>query len=301
MFSKAIVRPPASSFAAGLTTSSLGPPDYKLALKQHAAYCEALKRCGLALTILDCDERYPDATFVEDTAVIVGAPQQKPARQQGLAGSGNSNPALPDGRASAWNSGGRTTAWNSDGRASRVVLTRPGAPSRRAEVESVEKALSALFDELHSIEEPGTLDGGDVCEAGDHFFIGVSERTNEAGARQLAKLVASVGYTATVIDTRGMKSLLHLKSGLTYLGDKRLVVTEELADEEALRDFELIKVGPSESYAANCVRVNDHVLIAAGYPNFERTLRDLGYETLPLEMSEFQKMDGGLSCLSLRF
>ena len=293
MFSKAIVRPPASSFAAGLTTSNLGPPDHELALKQHAAYCEALERCGLALTMLDPDERYPDATFVEDTAVIVGALEQKPAREQGLVISGNSNSALPDGRASAWNSVGRASAC--------AVLTSPGAPSRKGEVESVEKALSALFDELHSIEEPGTLDGGDVCEAGDHFFIGVSERTNEAAARQLAKLVTRSGYTATLIDVRGMKSLLHLKSGLAYLGDDRLAVIEELADEEALSDFELIKVGPSESYAANCIRVNDYVLIAAGYPNFEKTLRDLGYEIFPLAMTEFQKMDGGLSCLSLRF
>jgi dimethylargininase len=182
-----------------------------------------------------------------------------------------------------------------------AVLARPGAPSRAGEVASMRDVLKALFPSLPSIQAPGTLDGGDVCEAGDHFFIGISERTNEAGARQLAELLGSFDYTSSFVDIRGVERVLHLKSGLAYLDDGRLAVIEALANRTEFRDYDLVSVNADEEYAANCVRVNDHVLVAAGYPKFEGRLKDLGYQTIALEMSEFQKMDGGLSCLSLRF
>jgi dimethylargininase len=272
MFTRAIVRPPAPNFAEGLTTSGLGAPDYKRALAQHEAYCAALERCGLTLTRLEPDPNYPDSTFVEDTAVITE----------------------------------RCAA-----------LTRPGAPSRGGEVASIRKALAEFSAALFEIQSPGTLDGGDVCEAGNHFFIGISERTSEAGAQQLAGLLARDGYTSSFVDIRGgneMKSvpsaaatgstsprILHLKSGLAYLGDNRLALTEALANRAEFRGYDLIRVNSDEAYAANCVRVNDYLLLTAGYPKFEAELRELGYQTIALEMSEFQKMDGGLSCLSLRF
>jgi dimethylargininase len=286
MFTKAIVRSPSARFAEGLTTADLGAPNYARALKQHAAYCDALEKCGLTLTHLEADERYPDSTFVEDTAVIVPS-KQKPARQQGLGllDAPETNHALANGRATA----------------PCAILTRPGAASRAGEVESIAEVLSRFCPQLHSIREPGTLDGGDVCEAENHFFIGVSERTNEAGALKLAELLASCGCTSSVIDIRDEKNILHLKSGLAYLGDNRLVVIEALAEREKFRSFDLVRMNTTEQYAANCVRVNDYVLIVAGYPEFERTLHGFGYKTLALEMTEFQKMDGGLSCLSLRF
>jgi len=256
MFSRAIIRPPGTNYADGLTRVALGAPDYERALRQHAAYCEALERCGLELTHLEANERYPDSTFVEDTAVLI-----------------------PAG----------------------AILTRPGAASRVGEVESIKETLSRLCPRIASIQEPGTVDGGDICEAGNHFFIGLSERTNEAGGGQLAELLASYGYTSSIVDIRNVKDILHLKSGLAYLGDNRLVVIEALANRQEFRGYELVSVNAEEEYAANCVRVNDYVLIAAGYPVFERTLHGSGYKTMALEMTEFQKMDGGLSCLSLRF
>ena len=140
-----------------------------------------------------------------------------------------------------------------------------------------------------------------ICEAGAHFFIGVSARTNEEGARQLAGFLAQEGFTSSLVDIRGVPGILHLKSGLTYLGDNRLVLIDALADRPAFQGYEIIRVEPGENYAANCVRVNDYVLLAAGYPALEAALRHLGYPVLRLEMSEYQKMDGGLSCLSLRF
>jgi dimethylargininase len=241
----------------------MGAPNHASALKQHAAYCAALEQCGLTLTRLEADERYPDSTFVEDTAVILGAVSNR--------------------------------------RTSGAILTRPGASSRAGEVASIAAVLSRFGPELSSIEEPGTLDGGDVCEAENHFFIGVSERTNDAGAEQLAKLLAFYGYTSSVVDIRGVKNILHLKSGLSHLGNNRLAVIDALADHKAFRGYDLVRVAAGEQYAANCVRVNGYVLVAAGYPEFARTLQGLGYQTLSVEMSEFQKMDGGLSCLSLRF
>jgi dimethylargininase len=145
------------------------------------------------------------------------------------------------------------------------------------------------------------VDGGDICEAEEHFFIGLSHRTNEDGARQLATHLAGLGYTSSTVDVRPMTSILHLKSGIAYIGDNTLVVMEEMAGNEQFRGFEVISVSAEESYAANCVRVNDRVLAAAGFPRFTGKLRARGFDRLVLDMSEFQKMDGGLSCLSLRF
>jgi dimethylargininase len=265
MFTKAIVRPPASNFAGGLTTQNLGAADYARALQQHAMYCEALEQCGLTLTRLEADESYPDSTFVEDTAVIV--------------------PALPGEQASA----------------SGAILARPGAPGRVGEVNRVAELLSRFYPELHSIHAPGTLDGGDVCEAGHRFFIGISQRTNEAGAQQLTKVLARYGYTSTLIEIRNIKNILHLKSGLAYLGDNRLAVIDALVNHDKFRHYDFVRVTTPEQYAANCVRINEYVLVAAGFPVFEKALLALGYKTLSVEMTEFQKMDGGLSCLSLRF
>jgi len=295
MFTRAIVRPPASNFADGLTTAGLGAPDYQRALRQHEAYCSALERCGLTLIRLEADERYPDSCFVEDTAVVI--PQLTPSLTVGL---------LPRVDTGAWVSNGTL-----------AVVTRPGAPSRLGEVATIRKALTEFFPALSEIHSPGTLDGGDICQAGNHFFIGVSSRTNEAGAQQLTEILAAQGYTTSLVDIRvgsaggspvshaqnagATSRILHLKSGLAYLGDNRLVVTDAFAEREEFAGYDLVRVNADEEYAANCVRINEHVLVAAGHPAFESELQQLGYQTIALEMSEFQKMDGGLSCLSLRF
>lgn len=184
---------------------------------------------------------------------------------------------------------------------SAAILTRPGAESRRGEVEPIRRALAHCFKDLHEIKEPGAVDGGDICEADGKFFIGISARTNEEGARQLADLLARAGYGSTFVDIRAVPGILHLKSGVAYLGDEWLVAIDVLADHPAFRDYNQIRVTAGEEYAANCVRVNDHVLVAAGYPHLEGTLRGLGRRVVPLDMSECRKMDGGLSCLSLRF
>lgn len=256
MFTQALVRPPSPNFAAGLTREDFGPPDYSLALRQHAAYCAALRRCGLEVHELPADPQHPDATFVEDTAVL-----------------------LPRC----------------------AVLTRPGAPSRAGEVGAVGQALRAQGLALQQIEAPGTLDGGDICEAGEHVFIGLSARTNAAGAEQLAQFLAAAGYTSSLVDVRDISSILHLKSGLSWLGDGRLLLIEALARHPAFAQHDRVVVDSDETYAANAVRVNAQVLVAAGYARTTARLREAGYAPLELDMSEFRKMDGGLSCLSLRY
>ena len=182
-----------------------------------------------------------------------------------------------------------------------AILTRPGAPTRILEVAVIRETVERFFSTIHQIEFPGTLDGGDVCEAGSHFFIGVSHRTNAEGARQLGELLAAEGYTFSVVDIRNMTSILHLKSGIAYLENKNLVVMAELANRKEFAGYHLVRIPAEESYACNCVLVNDRVLLPCGFPGLNATLTGLGYDPLLLDMSEFRKMDGGLSCLSLRF
>lgn len=255
-FHHALVRPPSASFAQGLTSAGLGAPDPALALAQHAAYCEALRRCGLEVRALAADERHPDGTFVEDTAVVCERS---------------------------------------------AIVTRPGAPSRVGEIDSVAGALAAARGDVERIVAPGSVDGGDICQADGHFFIGLSARTNDEGARQLAAILQSHGYTTSTVDIRADRSLLHLKSGIAWLGDGRLLLSSGFPQVERFSRYELVRTARDEDYAANCVRINDHVLIASGYPGLAATLRRCGLASIALDVSEFRKMDGGLSCLSLRY
>ena len=255
-FKHALVRPPSASYAQGLTSAGQGPPNLKLAHAQHAEYCDALRRCGLKVQTLAPDERFPDGTFVEDTAVL----------------------------------------------ADRVaIVTVPGAPTRVGEVASISAALEELSADLQRIVAPGSVDGGDICQAEEHFFIGLSARTNDAGARQLADILRARGYTASTIDIRTNRKLLHLKSGIAYLGDRCLALCSDFPEVPEFSGYRAIRTVAAEDYAANCVRINQHVLIAAGYPRFADALGRMGIAIVALDMSEFRKMDGGLSCLSLRF
>lgn len=249
-FSHAIVRQPGPNFAEGVTHAQLGLPNFELALAQHAAYCQALESCGLRLTVLEADARYPDGCFVEDTAIVTEEV---------------------------------------------AIITRPGDPTRRGEQARIAEAL-ALHKPLAIIAPAGCVDGGDVIRVGRHFYIGQSARTNEAGAQQLTHFFAQQGYTASTVS---VQNVLHLKTGITYIGQDTFVSTAEFA--ERFDAHSLIQVPPQEAYAANCLRVNDQVLIPQGYPETKQQLRDRGFKLIELDLSEFEKMDGGLTCLSLLF
>lgn len=182
-----------------------------------------------------------------------------------------------------------------------AIITRPGATSRVNEVKRIEPELKNFFTRIDHILAPGTLDGGDICEAGNHYFIGISERTNKAGATQLSEILSQEGLTSEFIDIRGIPGLLHLKSGIAYIGNQTLVVADVLTQRASFEKFRVIPVGDKEQYAANCILVNDQILLPIGFPNIQARLEQAGYKLKLLGMSEFQKMDGGLSCISLRF
>lgn len=182
-----------------------------------------------------------------------------------------------------------------------AILTNPGASSRSGEVYRIRPVIEKRFPRIHSITPPGTLDGGDICEVEHHFFIGISKRTNLQGAEQLAGFLASEGYSSSFILMNQITGLLHLKSGTAYIGDKNLILCDDFVTYPEFQGYNIIRVNPRETYAANCIRVNDFILIADGFPRLRADLEKLGYRVISLPMTEFQKMDGGLSCLSLRF
>ena len=179
-----------------------------------------------------------------------------------------------------------------------AVLTRPGAESRTDEVELVRDCISSFYDTVEKITPPGSVEAGDIMMVGSHFYIGLSQRTNLEGANQMIQLLNRHGMTGSTVE---MKEFLHLKTGLSYLENNNLLVTGEFIDRQEFSDFNKIIVDEADGYAANSVWINGHVLIPAGYPRTTEKIQNAGYQTLELEMSEFQKLDGGLSCLSLRF
>ena len=178
-----------------------------------------------------------------------------------------------------------------------AIITIPGAPSRQGEEHSLELALSP-YREVTRIHPPGTVDGGDILMVEDHFFIGVSQRTNAEGARQLAAILNDCGYTSTQVD---VQNGLHLKSNVNYLGNSILLVTQEFAQRDDFDGFDKIELIPDESYAANTLRVSNCLLTPLGFPDTQKKLDRTGYDVIELDMSEVRKMDGGLTCLSLRF
>ena len=180
MFKNAILRRPGHSLVNGITAApELGKPDYELAIKQHDAYIEALKSCGVEVTVLEADERFPDSCFVEDVAVCT----KKFA-----------------------------------------MIAKPGASSRKGEEKEIIEVIKKYYNDIEYIKEPGTLEGGDVMMVKDHFYIGLSKRTNREGAEQLIKALKKYGMSGSIVE---ILEMLHLKSGLAYLEDNVLLITGE--------------------------------------------------------------------------
>jgi len=250
-FTRAICRTPGPTLAAGLTTSDLGAPDLDLALAQHEAYVDALRTLGLDVTVLEPLPDFPDAHFVEDTAIV-----------------------LPEV----------------------AVIALPGHPSRRGETGPMAAVLET-HRPLARIEPPGALDGGDVLLVGRQLFVGLSARTNRAGADQLAAIARAHGYDCTAVP---VPDGLHLKSSVNELGHE-LLVTQGFAGDERLADQRKVLVPAGEEYAANTLRINHTLLTPAGFPGTRAALDRTGMPIVELALSEMQKLDGGLTCLSLRF
>ncbi|MCK5057524.1 MAG: N(G),N(G)-dimethylarginine dimethylaminohydrolase [Candidatus Aminicenantes bacterium] len=253
MFKNAIVRKPGKSLVNGLTSANLGKPGYDKALTQHAGYVAALKKCGVEVTVLEADERFPDSVFVEDTAVVT---------------------------------------------ARCAIITNPGAAGRKGEEVAIKEVLTSFYDNIEHIQPPGTLDGGDVMMVGNHFYTGLSARTNREGAAQFTRILKKYGCTGSAVP---LKKVLHLKTGLAYLENNNLMAAGEFIDLPLFKRFNKIVIDESESYSANCIWVNGVVIMPAGFETTKAAVEIAGYQVLTVDVSEFRKLDGGVSCMSLRF
>lgn len=252
-FSKAIVRKPSINLAQGITQANLGLPDYAKACEQHQNYIRFLKQMNVEVIVLDALEQHPDATFVEDVAVL----SEECA-----------------------------------------IITQPQEASRRAEIEGIAPVLSDFYQKIYHISAPGVLEGGDVLRIDNHFYVGLSRRTNHEGATQLKNILKEFGYTCSFIP---LKRLLHLKTGVSYIGENTLVMGDEIREIDLFRSYHRIELADQDAYCANLIKNADHLIIPDGYPNVLTRLKTEGFYVYSCPMSEFQKIDGGLTCLSLRF
>ena len=179
-----------------------------------------------------------------------------------------------------------------------AIITNPGAPSRKGEILEMKKVLIGRYRNVEEIKDPGTLEAGDVMMVGSHYYIGLSERTNSLGANQLIAILNRYGMSGSAVT---LEQGLHLKSGVSYLENNNLLVTTAFKNKPEFQKFNLIIVNEDESYAANSLWINGNVLVPKGFPKTKHKIEAAGYKTIEIDVSEFRKLDGGLSCLSLRF
>ena len=249
-FSKALVRPPGSSYVKCLSCHPMrGSVDLNKARDQHDAYRSVLNDLGLEVIAMPQDDLRPDACFVEDCAVVHGR---------------------------------------------KALVTRFGATSRTGEEDAVEAALDEYLSTKRAVA-PATVEGGDVVHLHDRLISGMSKRTNIEGVEQMRE------WLDVEVDIIKDDDMMHLKSHLTYLGRDAFIVTERYASHPALKGMEVIVVPRGEEYAADTLAVDDTVLMAAGRVESHRLVRDAGFEVMPMDVSEFEKCDGALTCLSILF
>ena len=181
-----------------------------------------------------------------------------------------------------------------------AIITNPGAESRNGEKDEIIGAIREFFpeDKIEYIVAPGTLEGGDVMMVGDHFYVGRSARTNEEGIRQFIAILNKHGLTGSEVP---LTEVLHLKTGVNYLENGNMLVSGEFVEKEDFARYNRIEIPEEEAYAANCIWVNGTVIVPMGFPAVEAAVRNAGYPVILVDTSEYRKLDGGLSCLSLRF
>jgi dimethylargininase len=179
-----------------------------------------------------------------------------------------------------------------------AIITNPGAPSRRGEIIGIKKALKDFYPDISEIISPGHVEAGDIMMVGDHYYIGLSARTNLSGAEQIIEILNKHGMSGSCIT---LEKVLHLKTGVSYLENNTLAACGEFLNKAEFASFSKIEIPEKESYATNCVWINGNVLVARGYPLTKQKIEKAGYPVLEVDVSEFRKADGGLSCLSLRF
>lgn len=224
--------------------------DLDLAVRQHAQYCTMLRDCGVQVRTLDVNRDLPDATFVEDTAIVLDEV---------------------------------------------AVLASMGTEVRRGELPGIQRELRK-YRALHCVEPPATIEGGDVLRVGRTLLIGLSSRTNSAGAQAVQGIVGQYGYQVLPVPVCGC---LHLKTACTALPDGSLFLNPSWLDLRPLRRFEHVTIPESEPWAANTVLIGSTVCLAAEHVHAAGLLRQRGFEVRTTPLSEFAKAEGGATCLSL--
>ncbi|MFV1591089.1 arginine deiminase family protein [Phaeobacter sp. JH20_36] len=253
-FSRAITRRPASSITDGLRAEDIGTPDLDRMLAAHADYVAALKSTGAEVIELPPLEAFPDAVFVEDTALC-----------------------LPKG----------------------AVLMRPGAPSRLGEVAEMAPTLRQCYGELREINGPGFIEGGDILVTDREILVGRSARTDAAGVAELAEIVSDWGHSLREVFTP--EGVLHFKTDCSLMDGETILATKRLDASGCFEGYRVLHVAEGEEAAANAIRYNKLVIMAAGFPRTAEMLDREGYEVVQISNTECAKLDGGMSCLSLRF
>jgi dimethylargininase len=179
-----------------------------------------------------------------------------------------------------------------------AVLTRPGAESRRAEVDAIAPAVQAVRTQVERISEPGTIDGGDVLRIGQHVFVGLSQRSNQAAIDQLAGILKPFGYSVTAVP---MQECLHLKSAVTALSDDSVLINPDWVDAAYFTDYRQIRVAMSEAHAANVVRIGAAILMPSCFPETNARVQAAGFAVSTVDVSELQKAEGAVTCCSVLF
>lgn len=253
-FTHAVVRRPSGSIIDGLRAVDTGQPDLLKFLDHHDSYVQLLKETGASVVELEPLEEFPDAVFVEDTALCLS---------QG------------------------------------AVMMRPGAASRLGEAKCMEPTLANLYETVVSIEQPGTIEGGDILTTDTEILVGKSERTDEDGVNALRSIVSQWGYSVREVTTPA--GVLHFKTDCSLLDEKTILSTARLAQTGCFDSYDVVLTEPGEEACANSIRFNEIVIMPKGFPNTAEKLLAMGYDVKTVGNSEAAKLDGGMSCLSLRF
>ena len=229
-----------------------GEFDVQRASQQHATYVQALKAAGVAVEVLPEEPDLPDATFVEDTVIMLDEV---------------------------------------------AVICRPGRPARQPESDRIEPFISRVRN-IAKISAPGTIEGGDVLRIGKTLYVGASTRSNEEGIGQLPAHVSRFGYNLVPV---AVNKCLHLKTAVTSPADGLVIGNPEWIDLSVFRHFEILKVPASEPWGGNTLRVNELVLVPNNCPQTAELLVAKGIKVGSVEISELQKAEAGLTCLSVLF
>ncbi len=252
-FCRAITRKPSASIVDGLRAADIGTPDLAQMLKDHAHYVAVLRETGADVLELPALEDFPDAVFVEDTALC-----------------------LHEG----------------------AILMRPGAQTRSGEVAEMAPALRGFYDQVLAIET-GFIEGGDILTTAKEILVGRSARTDARGVAELIRLVAPWGYSVREVFTP--EGVLHFKTDCSLLDGDTILATKRLDASGCFDGYNVIHTADGEEAAANAIRYNQFVIMAADFPKTADKLRTAGYAVREINNTECAKLDGGMSCLSLRF